>query len=404
MSLLETARSGLMIIKNGNIVTSTGILEKTDVVIDGNRIAVPGAAAESDAVIDATDLYVCPGFVDIHTHGGGGGDFMDAETDAFDNAIAFHSQSGTTSLVATSVTAPVEQITDMLSLVRKYKDTPSLPCRILGAHIEGPYISLKHKGAQPEQFLRMPARDSYDFILENKDCIKTVTIAPELDGAVEMTAALTKAGIVVCGGHDDGDKPHIMPVIEAGLSHCTHLWCTMSTVSMRDGVRNVGLCELGLIDDRLTVEIIADNHHITPDMVKLICKCKSADKLCIVSDCLRAGGMPIGDTLYILGRKQDAKAQKFLVSDGVARLPDGSRLAGSIQPLSQMVRNLVRDAGVPLHDAVTMASLTPAKIIGEDRQIGSVEAGKLADICLLDRDFTVKMTITGGKIVYNALQ
>ena len=173
---------------------------------------------------------------------------------------------------------------------------------------------------------------------------------------------------------------------------------------MRDGVRNVGLCELGLTDDRLTVEFIADNHHITPDMVKLICKCKSADKLCIVSDCLRAGGMPVSDTLYILGRKQDAEAQKFLVSDGVARLPDGSRLAGSIQPLSQMVRNLVVDAGVPLHDAVTMASLTPAKIIGEDGRIGSIEVGKLADICLLDQNLIVKMTITDGKIVYNALQ
>ncbi len=392
-----------MIIKNGNIVTNTGVIEKADVLIDGNRFVAPGTVLQDETVIDASDLYVCPGFVDIHTHGGGSGDFMDAEADAFDNAIRFHSQSGTTSLVATSVTAPVEQITKMLSIVRQHKACPSLPCRILGAHIEGPYISLKHKGAQPEQFLRIPARDSYQFILDNRDCIKTVTIAPELDGAAEMTAALTKAGIVVCGGHDDGDKPSIMPVIEAGLSHCTHLWCTMSTVSMRDGVRNVGLCELGLTDDRLTVEFIADNHHITPDMVKLICKCKSADKLCIVSDCLRAGGMPVSDTLYILGRKQDADAQRFLVSDGVARLPDGSRLAGSIQPLSQMIRNLVVDAGVPLHDAVTMASLTPAKIIGEDGRIGSIEVGKLADICILDRNLNVKMTITDGKIIYDAL-
>ena len=392
-----------MIIKNGNVIRETEISEKSDLLISGNRIAAANEAVSDETVIDATGLYVCPGFVDIHTHGGGGGDFMDAEDEAFEKAMAFHSQSGTTSLVATSVTAPVEQITAMLAYVRKFKAMDATPCRILGAHIEGPYLSLKNKGAQPERFLRVPAKDSYDFILENKDCIKTVTIAPELEGAVQMTAALKKAGIVVCGGHDDGTKNEIMPVIEAGLSHCTHLWCTMSGVSMRNGVRSVGLCELALIDDRLTVEFIGDNHHITPDMVKLICKCKQPDKLCIVSDCLRAGGMPVGKELYQLGAKHDSNAQKFLVSDGVARLPDGSRLAGSIQPLSQMVRNLVVDAGVPLHDAVTMASLTPATIVGEEKRIGSLAPGKLADICLLDADFKVKMTITNGKIVYNAL-
>ena len=392
-----------MLIKNGNLITETEILKNCNLQITGDKITGLGNESPDDCVIDATGLYVCPGFVDMHTHGGFGGDFMDSEDEAFEKAMEFHSRYGTTSIVATSVTAPVEQITKMLTYVRKYKAAEDTPCRILGAHIEGPYLSLKNKGAQHESFLRIPERDSYDFILENKDCIKTVTIAPELAGAAEMTRKLKNAGIVVCGGHDDGIKSEIMPVIEAGLSHCTHLWCTMSTVVMRDGVRSVGLCELALIDDRLTLEFIADNHHITPEMVKLICKCKTPDKICIVSDCLRAGGLPVGDTLYILGTKHDKNAQKFLVSDGVARLPDGSRLAGSIQPLSQMVKNLVVDAEVPLVDAVTMASITPARVLGEDSRIGSVAVGKMADICLMDADFNVKMTITNGKIVYNGL-
>ncbi len=325
---------------------------------------------------------------------------MDAEDEAFDAALGFHSRYGTTSLLATSVTAPPEQICEMLSFVRKYKEKEHPICRVMGAHIEGPYISYKNKGAQHESFLRVPAKDSYDFILENSDVIRTVTIAPELEGAEQMTKDLRKAGIVVCGGHDDGEKAKIMPVIEAGLSHCTHLWCAMSTVAMRDGVRSVGLCELGLTDDRLTVEIIADNHHITSDMMKLIFKCKGVAGMCVVSDSLRAGGMPIGDTLYILGTKKDPNAQKFIVSHGVARLPDGSRLAGSIQPVSQMVRNLVQDAGIPLWDAVTCGTLTPAKVARIDHLVGSIEVGKLADICMMDEELNVIKTITGGELVY----
>ncbi len=391
-----------MRIISGTVITENEILENCPLTLGGDTISAIGEDSADEDVIDATGLYVCPGLVDMHTHGGFGGDFMDAEDEAFEKAMAFHSHYGTTSIVPTSVTAPVDQITEMLTFVRKFKAMEDTPCRILGAHIEGPYLSLKHKGAQHEEFLRIPERDSYDFILDNADCIKTVTIAPELPGSVEMTRKMREKGIVVCGGHDDGIKEEIMPVIEAGLSHGTHHWCTMSGVVMRNGVRSVGLCELTLIDDRLTLEFIGDNHHITPDMVKLLCKCKTPDKICIVSDCLRAGGMPSDGALYILGTKHDKNAQKFLVSDGVARLPDGSRLAGSIQPLSQMVKNLVVDAGVPLINAIRMASLTPATIIGEGNRIGSIEKGKLADIMLMDKDFQVKMTIKGGKIVYRA--
>ncbi len=387
-----------MVIKNGNVVTPYEICKNTDVKIQNGKITGIGKyyPQENEPVIDATGMYVCPGFVDIHTHGGYGGDFMDASAEAFDNACAFHAANGTTSILATTVTAPVEQITDMLEVARSYKDREDPTCRILGVHIEGPYISYKNKGAQHEQYLRIPARDDYGFITDNADVIKTVTIAPELEGAAKMTADLKAKGIVVCGGHDDGERDKIMPVIDAGLSHCTHLWCAMSVVAMRDGVRSVGLCELGLVDDRLTVELIADNHHITPDMVRLVYRCKGADKMCVVSDCLRAGGKPADGTLYTLGTIKDANAQKFIVSDGVARLPDGSRYAGSIQPLSQMVRNLVHDAGIPLVDAVRMASLTPARIVGEDSRIGSVSVGKLADLCLMDENLNIVQVLLNG--------
>lgn len=386
-----------MIIKNGIVVTPDS-LECCDIKVQGDTIVGLGQFDdEKDFVIDAEGLYVCPGLVDIHTHGGGGGDFMDATEESFQKALAFHAKSGTTSLLATSVTAPVEQLVRMMDTVREHLDRDNSVCKIQGVHLEGPYLSLKNKGAQHESYLRVPAKDSYQFILDNSDIVKTVTIAPELAGAVEMTRALTGKGIVVCGGHDDGQKETVQPTIDAGLAHCTHLWCAMSTVAMRDGVRSVGLCELGLLDDRLTVEIIADNHHITPDMVKLIYKCKGADQMCVVSDSLRAGGMPADGTLYSLGSCDDTSAQKFIVSDGVARLPDGSRYAGSIQPISQMVKNIVDDANIPLVDAVKMASLTPAKIAKLDKHIGSITAGKKADFCFMDKNLRVVKTIINGK-------
>lgn len=389
-----------MVVKNGAIITPNEILKDYDIRITDGKIAEIGRNLSDLEEIDAGGNYITPGFIDIHTHGGGGGDFMDATEDAFSKALSFHSKNGTTSLLATSVTAPVEQITNMLSFAREYKNKENPVCRIAGAHIEGPYISFKNKGAQHESFLRVPARDSYDFILENADIIKTVTIAPELEGAAQMTKDLSYNGIVVCGGHDDGEKDLILPVINAGLKHCTHLWCAMSTVAIRDGVRNVGLCELGLIDDRLTVEIIADKHHITPDMMKLIYKCKGAEKLCVVSDSLRAGGMPADGTLYSLGSIYDDSAQKFIVSDGVARLPDGSRFAGSIQPVSQMVRNLIVDANIPVTDAVMTGTLTPARVIGIDKDFGSVEVGKFADLCIMDKDFHVVRTMISGRTVF----
>ena len=388
-----------MIIRNGNIIKDREIF-KADIKVSNGKIIELGENLSDDEVIDADGMYVCPGCVDIHTHGGGGGDFMDADDEAFVNALDFHCKNGTTSLLATSVTAPVERIENMLGVVRRYMKTEQSNCRVLGAHIEGPYLSLKNKGAQHESYLRIPARDPYDFILRNKDVIKTVTIAPEIDGAAEMIAKLTGNDIVVCGGHDAAEKESIIPAIEAGLSHCTHLWCAMSAAVVRENIRRPGLLEMGLSDDRLTVEIIADNHHMSPEMVRIVYKCKGPEKMCIVSDSLRAGGMPEDGKQYLLGAKYDENAQRFIVSDGVACLPDKSRLAGSIQPLSQMVKNMVFDAKIPLVDAFEIASLTPAKVIGEDNKIGSLHPGKMADICILDKNLDVKMTILSSRIVY----
>lgn len=394
-----------MIIKNGTVVTPFALLNNTDVREENGIITQIGEnlpARSGEQMMDASGRYVCPGFVDIHTHGGGGGDFMDAEEDAFERALRFHCAGGTTSVLASSVTAPVGQILQMLSVVRHFKDKALPVCRVLGAHLEGPYLSVKNKGAQQERYLLSPDRDDYSFITDNRDIVVNVTLSPELPGAAAMTRALTAGGIVVSGGHDDGCREAILPAVDAGLSNLTHLFCAMSAVSMRDGVRSVGLTELGLLDDRLTAELIADNHHLPPELVRLAYRCKGAAGACVVSDCLRAGGMPKDGALYTLGARRDESAQKFIVADGVASLPDGSRFAGSIQPLGQMVRNLVYDCNIPLVDAIRMASHTPARIIRKEHLVGSVQTGRLADFCLLDPALRATQTIVGGRTVWRA--
>ncbi len=389
-----------MLIKGGTLITPFSKKQNTDIFVKDGIISDIGAIGSGDDIFDATGCYVCPGLVDIHTHGGGGGDYMDGSEEAFDRALKFQSESGVTSILASSVTAPVNQIETMLSISRKYMSRTDLPCRVLGVHLEGPYISYAKKGAQPAQYLRVPSKDSYDFILRNKDIVKNVTIATELDGAVDMVKELRKNGIVVSCGHDDGRSDTIIACIEAGVTNCTHWYCAMSTASMVDGVRSVGMMETALIDPRLTIELIADNHHIIPELARLAYQNKGALGICLVSDCLRAGGMEAGETLYNLGSCNDPNSQRFRVCDGVARMEDGTHYAGSIQPISRMIKNLVYDARVPLEDAVCAASYTPSRIIGMDDQIGSVEIGKKADFCIMDNELNVVATILNGKTVY----
>ena len=389
-----------MIIKGGTLITPFRRMCNTDVAFSGDTITAIGTNISDDEVFDASGCYVCPGLVDIHTHGGGGGDYMDATEEAFDKALEFQTRSGVTSILASTVTAPLEQIEAMMQIARKYIDNPDTSCKILGVHLEGPYISYAKKGAQPAQYLRVPSKDRYDFIIKNKDIVKNVTIATELDGAQEMVAELKSNGIVVSCGHDDGRVDTILPCIDAGVTNCTHWYCAMSTASMVDGVRSVGMMETALIDPRLTIELIADNHHIIPDLARLAYQNKGALGMCVVSDSLRAGGMQTGDTLYNLGNCNDETSQKFRVADGVARMEDGTHYAGSIQPVSQMVRNLVNDCRVPIEDAICTASYTPSKIIGMDDIIGSIEIGKKADFCIMDKELNVVATINNGKIVY----
>lgn len=386
-----------MLIKNGCIVLEDRIF-KGDLRIKDVVITEIGEDLVSDfeETIDANGLYICPGFVDIHTHGGYGSDFMESNREAFTSALRFHTDSGTTTVVPTSCTAGKNDIVNFLKYSNEYMSAPEGDiARVPGVHLEGPYLSFRNKGAQNPDFLAVPETHDYSYMIEYKDVIKTVTISPELPGAEKMTRELSAAGITVSGGHDDGIYPEFMGTIDAGMTHLTHLYCAMSEVRFKDGVRNVGLREYALIEPRLTAELIADNKHIIRELGMMIYNAKGSDKLCLVSDSLSAAGMDNDGRTYKIGAGENA--QRIVASDGVARTEAGV-FAGSITPIVGMVKNIV-EWGIPIVEAVKMGSLIPARVIHEDNRIGSIKIGKLADVCIVDGDFNVKNVIIGGKIV-----
>lgn len=387
-----------LIITNGKVVLPNKIEYGKNVVIDGDRIVDFTDCKDlpkSQQVYDARGCYVCPGLVDIHTHGGFGSDFMDATEEAFNSVLSFHSSYGVTSVIATTVTAEKGQVIKMLDVAKKVMGKTPSECRLLGVHLEGPYLSAENRGAHLENLLKVPANDDYSYVLDYKDVIKTVTVSPELDGATEMIKKLSSVGILCSGGHDNAILPQILKAKEAGLSHLTHIYCAMSGVVMKNGKRYVGLREYGLIDDDMTAEMIADNHHITPELAKLIYRCKGADKCCVVSDSLRVAGFKEDGKLYQLGNGDGSQLVK--ISDGVAVVADGRCYAGGIQPVSMMVKNLIKDCDISVVDAVKMASLTPAKIIGAN-DVGAIEVGKKADFCIMDENFNVIDVIFNGQL------
>ncbi|MBO7345555.1 MAG: N-acetylglucosamine-6-phosphate deacetylase [Clostridia bacterium] len=385
-----------MLIKNGLLVKLDSATNGDLRILDG-KIAEIGEnliPASGEEVFDAKGSLVTPGFVDIHTHGGYASDFMDCTKGAFEKALTFHLDNGTTSVVVTSCTAPKPQIINFLEFSKEYmKSGQGVGAQVVGVHLEGPYLSVKNRGAQKLEELAVPSCDDYSYMFDYADIIKTVTISPELDGAEQMTKALTERGIMVSGGHDDGIYPKFMPAIENGLRHVTHLYCATSELRFEDGVRNVGFREYALIDDRLTVELIADNKHIPPELARMIIRAKGVDKVCVVSDCLSCAGIPVDGTIYKLGTGDNA--QLVVVNDGVATLAETGRYAGSITCVRKMVKNLI-DAGIPLCDAVKAGTINPAKVIGEDARVGSLEVGKDANICVLNANFELEKVFLNG--------
>jgi N-acetylglucosamine-6-phosphate deacetylase len=252
---------------------------------------------------------------------------------------------------------------------------------------------MEQRGAQDPKHIRMPDDGTADRLLEHHDVIKIMTLAPELPGALELTARLAALGVVPAAGHSSARDEDVAAAVLAGLRHIIHLWSGQSSTVREGPWRRPGLLEASLVMEGLTAEMIADNKHLPPTLMKLALKCFGPDRLCAVSDATSGAGLPEG-THFRMGEME------YEVHDGVGMTLDRAAFAGSTTLLNEMVPILHSAAGIPLVDAVRMASLTPARVIGQHDRKGSLEAGKDADIAIFEDDFTSWRTMIAGQWVY----
>lgn len=360
-------------------------------VRDGRIVGVWDLESGQAPVPDPASLvegdYISPGYVDLHVHGGGGADFMDCDPEAVTTITNLHARHGTTALLATTLTAPESLI---LSAIRAVNAAPQTGARVVGFHIEGPFINPKMKGAQDERYIRLPSADEIDrWMAAGSPAHRWhVTLAPELEGALGVIQHAVGRGAVVSAGHTDATYAQMKTAKEAGLSHLTHLFNAMCGLHHREP----GTAGAALVLPDMTVELIADGVHLHPAILDLTVRARERSEVILVTDAMRAAGL--GDGRYPLGELLAT------VKNGVARLGDGA-LAGSVLTMEAAVRNMVNLVGIPLYHAVAMASVNPARRHGLEREVGSLEPGKRADIAVLDEDLQVRLTMVGGQVCFD---
>ena len=388
--------------QNGSIVLADRLLPRGRVDVRGTQIEAVGLEPPFPPNVEATvvDLqggYLVPGYIDLHVHGGAGADFMDATPEAFRTICRAHARHGTTSLLPTTTVARHDQHLAVLGLCRRFQREGTGGARVLGTHFYGPYFGREACGCHPTAFVRPPRPEEYDQYLAFADCIATATVAPELPGAEGFVRACRARGIHCNAGHSHATFDQVEAAIGWGVRHVDHLFCAMSdrarlrqsqAYPMRGGV-----LEATLYFDELTTEVIADGKHLRRELLQLAYKIKGPDRLALVTDCNRALDMPDGE--YIFGPLDGG--ERFVRRDGVGVMPSGDALASGVMGMDHAVRTFHRLTNVPLVEVVRMASLTPARIIGRERDLGSIAPGKIADLLVLDQELQVRDVYVAGR-------
>jgi N-acetylglucosamine-6-phosphate deacetylase len=362
-----------------------------DVLEDG------GAIPADTTIIDWDEGYVAPGYIDLHVHGGGGADFMDATPEAFRIALRSHARHGTTRMAVTTTVASHEQILATLEVTRQFRQTPEPNgSRVMGAHFYGPYFRYEARGAHPAGPIRPPVEREFAEYLAYADDLVTATIAPEIPGAREFALACKAKGVRTNVGHSWATFDQMAEAVSWGVRHVDHLFCAMSDKSKLRQFQMYpmqgGVLEATLFHDELTTEVIADGKHLDAGLLKLALKLKGPDRLALVTDTSRAMDMPDGD--YVIGPLDGG--EPIVKRDGVGLMPGGTALGSSVMGMDHMVRTFLKLTGRPIWEVVRMASLTPARIAGQDRELGSLERGKRADVLLLDRNLEVRRVFIDG--------
>jgi N-acetylglucosamine-6-phosphate deacetylase len=375
-------------LRNGKLILENEILEGHALIYDEKIVGIvpESEVPEGTVEIDAEGGYIAPGLIDLHIHGYLGKDVCDGSVESMKIISKGLLENGVTGYLPTTMTVDMSTIVSAIEACRTVKESGEFyGSQIFGVHAEGPFISVSKKGAQDERFILAP---DAEFVKKYSDIIKIITLAPEED---ENFAAIKEikenTDVVVSMGHTSADYKTAMEGVRAGVRHVTHLFNAMTPLTHRaPGVVGAAL------NSDASCELIVDTYHVDAALFDTVYKLKGR-KMCIITDCLPAGGLPEGE--YTLG------GTPIVYKDNICRLMDGT-IAGSVLRLNQGVWNVYKNSSIPLHECVNLASLNPATVIGLGDRKGSLAVGKDADIIVLDESFNLKKTIIGGTVRYEA--
>jgi N-acetylglucosamine-6-phosphate deacetylase len=381
-----------MIFRNGRLIFPDRIRDGLELVVHRGKIADirPQTTKRQRGVVDLAGDYLAPGFIDLHVHGGKGRDTMEASGDAFRAICDFHASGGTTSLLLTTASAPVDAIYNVLNAVRDSRTSLS---QIAGVHVEGPFISKSKRGAQRAKFIQDPSPATVEELLEHVDVIKRVTLAPELPGALDAIEKFAARGISVSGGHSDAWEEDARAAFARGMRSTTHTFNCMSSARKRGPYRVAGLLEYAMSQPRIICELIADGRHVSTTLMKLLYRAKRRRGICLVTDATAGAGLAEGSKFSLYGHA-------CVVSGGVALLSDQSALAGSVSRMIDLVRTMARAVEVPLHEAVGMATQTPARAIRLEHK-GRLALRLDADLVVLSPQLEVRKTFCRGREIFS---
>ena len=377
-------------IKSSRIICPEGVFSGYLYFEDGKIKEITDREIPGAEILDAGDAWVSPGFIDTHTHGGGGNSFAGSAEEIV-AGCNFHLQYGTTSICPTIAADRFDRMAEAAANVCAAAKDPNLKSHILGSHMEGPYLSASQAGAQPPAHITPPVRENYEpFLKAYGNSVARWTYAPENDPDGIFADALRENGVVASAGHTDAIYPEMKKAMDHGCNLVTHLYSCTSMVTRDHGFRRLGVIETAWLEDDLYVEIIADGKHLPAELLKVIYKIKGSDRILLCTDSMQVAGCNMTQ-----GRLQDID---FIIEDGVCKLPDRSAFAGSIATADRLVRVMVQETGASVPEAVKMITEVPARVMGLNNT-GTLQPGLAADIVIFDDDIRIQKVFADGNCV-----